>query len=312
MNPPNGAYAFADIFSEAEWQALLMRTLFPHMPQSWAFGEAKRVEGFKPRRIVVTLHGEPVAVCQILFKYLSAAARINQGPMMLQGCADQEMSVIAAFRNRWRYLRRGLLLIAPAIGKSPETEAAMIGRGFRRRSHFSLESSRVDLTKSEAEMRKTLDSKWRNQLKKSEGNNLRLAVSSDLNDVEWMLQIHQEHVTTKNFADKAPTVAVIRALYNASPTDFLVCRAIHNDIPVAALVAYKFAGGAQYYIGWYGTEGRSLNAGNFLLWNVALALKAVGAVWFDLGGHSGNQNYSKFKLGMNGTGYKTAGEFLTF
>jgi lipid II:glycine glycyltransferase (peptidoglycan interpeptide bridge formation enzyme) len=315
MISATSTHSFHEVFTETEWRALLPQVAFVHMSQTWAFGESKRAEGFKPRRVAIKLDDKPVAICQVLYKFIAgipAAARINQGPMMLSGFAAGETEVIKAVRNRWRFLRRGLLLIAPALPNSPDNEKTMLSMGFRRRSQFSLESSRVDLTCSEQDMRKTLDSKWRNQLKKSESNNLQLTVSSDPKDVEWMLEIHREHVTSKNFADKAPTVEVIRALYAAAPADFLVCKAIHNNSPVAALVAYKFAGVAQYYIGWYGKDGRNLNAGNFLLWNVSLTLKAAGVTHFDLGGHSGNHNYSKFKVGMNGAAYKTAGEFFTF
>lgn len=305
-------YVIDEVVSEAEWRALIARADFSHMTQTWAFGEAKRATKWRPRRLAIQHGGETVAVCQVLDRKvagLPVLARINLGPMMLAGHADESMDVLHAIRSRWRYLRRGLLLIAPALSYSDEGVRALKAMGFRLRSQFRWASSRLDLRRSEAELRQSLAATWRNRLKNAERHGLRFIAGSSPADAEWMVEKHIENAREKGFT--GPSAALLRGLYRAAPADFMVFRAAHEEQPVAAMAAYRFGEAAHYYVGWFGAEGRRQNAGNFLFWNAALRLKQLGCTQFDLGGHNSNSGFGAFKLGMRGAGYELLGEFVT-
>ncbi len=305
-------YKIYDIDRKAEWEELFATAHFTHMTQSWNFGEAKRASKWRPRRIVIKQDGQPVAICQVLYKMIAGipvAARINQGPVMLTGHAEKDVDVLIAIRNHWRYLLHGLLLIAPAATYSDKSLEALKAMGFRLRNHNRWTSSRVDLMQSEEEMRKKLNSKWRNQLNKSEHQGLQFVVCDSPFYIEWILQRHIDNMKEKDF--DGPSSELLLALYKESPADFNIFKVVREGNAVASVVAYKFGDIAHYYIGNYSSEGRRLNAGNFILWNTALELKRLGCTHFDLGGHSNNSSsgFSGFKLGMNGQKYELVGEF---
>jgi hypothetical protein len=235
---------------------------------------------------------------------LPVVARINQGPLMLEGHGDKELATHLAIRKRFRF--RCALMISPAVSRTDDSAIALKGIGFRRIGKFNWASSRVDLTRADGDLRKALDAKWRNQLNKAEKNGLLFIAD---NDVQWILQTHIRNMAEKGFEGPAPSL--LRALHETSPADFLVFKAVHEGAPVAGMVAYRFGDVAHYYIGWFGPEGRKISAGNFLLWNAALELKRLGVRQFDLGGHNNKFGFGGFKMGMNGVGYQCAGEFLS-
>jgi lipid II:glycine glycyltransferase (peptidoglycan interpeptide bridge formation enzyme) len=304
-------YEIFDIVNESEWQALFSTVGFPHMTQTWAFGEAKRATQWRPRRIAITLGAEAIAICQVLYKTvagLPVVARINLGPMPLVGQLEKAVDVHQAIRDHWRHFFHGVLLIAPAVPYSDENQKSLKAMGFRLRTQFRWTSSRVDLTPYEGDIRKSLTSKWRNQLNKSEQQGLQFWANTLPTDVEWIIRRHVENTVRKGFSGPSPEF--LWALYKAAPAHFHVFKATHGGQPVAGMVAYRFGEVAHYYVGWNGVDGRRLNAGNFLLWNASLELKRLGCTKFDVGGHNSASGFGAFKLGMNGASYQLVGEFL--
>jgi len=67
---------------------------------------------------------------------------------------------------------------------------------------------------------------------------------------------------------------------------------------------------AEYYVGWMGPEGRAVNVGNFMYWQVALESRRRGCRWFDLGGDRYGRGYAQFKQGMRGAPYELLNEWV--
>lgn len=309
----SGCISIDRITDEDRWQSLFQKAGQKYMTQAWAFGEARRATNWTPVRLAFARENETVAICQVLTKTFCGvplAARINLGPLFLEGHADQALDIFRAIRRHWRLPRRGMLFMAPALPYAPENLQHLRSIGFRPRSNYRWESSRLDLTADESVLRKSLLPKWRNQLRKSERSDLRFVAANDFGDVSWIVERSAEDATEKGF--RGPGSKFLLHLFKASPDDFKVYRAEHEGRPVAGIVAFKFQDAAHYYVGWNGPEGRRLNAGNFLLWNAALHLKQQGCDQFDLGGHGakGSSGISDFKLGMNGRSYQLLGEFI--
>jgi hypothetical protein len=310
---PLARVTIRELTSVAQWRDLFARVDFPHMTQAWAFGEAKRATGWKPKRFVIHNNHEPIAIFQSLHKQfagITIATRINQGPMMLEGHAAEAPEAHAAIRRRWRFLFRGALLISPTLEHS-ETAIGQLGAmGYRKRPGHGWASSRLNLTRGVEDLRKGLESTWRNRLKKSESHGLVVKITNDRKDMQWLLQKHVENMAQKDF--EGPTAALVKGLYDAAPRDFFVFRIMRGDETVAGMGVARFGTVGQYYIGWFGEDGRPFNAGNFALWNVAMELKRLGCTQFDLGGHHRAVGFGKFKMGMNGEVYASAGEFVCF
>lgn len=315
---PHGTHTTCRIRQMAdreEWDALYASLPAPHLTQCWAYGEAKRDEGWDVDRLVFESDGRALALCQVLVKRvlgLPVAARINRGPQFLVPSATVELQreVYTALRRRWRIGRRGLLLLAPALEDGDAQRSLMRHAGFRARGVAGWCSAVLDLRLGEAALRAGLAANWRNHLKVSERGGLVFDMSTSEETREWMLARHAGHMAEKGFS--GTSVGFLRALQRHAPDDFFVCRALLDGEPVAGMIVVRFARSAEYFVGWYGPDARRSKAGNFLLWNAAQAMREQGCERFDLGGYSSSDGYGRFKQDMRGCEYRLLEEWMCF
>lgn len=304
-----------EVVARAEWERLYRLLPMPHMVQAWCYGEAKAAEGWGVERLVFERHGQPLAICQVLVKRLlglPVAARINRGPQFLAARPSDAdgRAVYAALRQRWRFGRRGVLLMAPGLVESEALRAWLRATGFRTRGVAGWCSATLDLTLGEEALRRQLAANWRNHLSVAERGGLHFELSSAPEVVDWMLDRHAEHMRQKGFS--GTTVSFLRALQREAPEDFFVARALQGSAPLAGMIVFRFGRSAEYFVGWYGPEARQAKAGNFLLWNAALAMGRLGCERFDLGGYSSSEGYGRFKQDMRGSEYHLMEEWLAF
>jgi hypothetical protein len=294
------------------WEQLFAQLPAPHFTQSWVYGEGKRAQGWDVERLVFARGAEPVALCQVLVKRLlgvRVAARVNRGPLFLPGVGEeQQRATLQALRRRWRWGRRGLLLIAPALEAGGQADALLRGAGFVRRRPSGWGSALIDLEAPLDTIRARLSSKWRNHLNGSLKADLTLDVRTDRDGFEWMLERHAHNMARKGFA--GPAVEFVRRMVDASPTDFRVFEARQAAEPVCGILVARFGRHAETFLSWTGDAGRRSNAHHFLLWHVLVEMKRVGAHALDLGGYTTTDKYGAYKRGMKGREYRLAGEWL--
>jgi hypothetical protein len=299
-----------------EWQACYLSISKPNLMQSHAYGEAKNLaEHWHVNRLIFEHAGTPVAICQILEKRVAGIrvlSRINRGPLFLDEHPSYAIKdhVFRLLREKWKFFTGGVLLIAPALAPTEENRTILLQNGFKDRKVAGWCSALVDLHPEPHEMEKRLSSQWRNRLKSSFRWELELGSSSTAKSVEWLLEMHNQNMKTKGF--RGPSDALISALHNTKPADFVVLTALHQGQPLAVMGIARFGAAAEYYIGWFGDAGRKFNAGNFLYWNAALEMKKAGCRWFDVGGYHSSDSYGRFKQGMRGIEYKFIGEWLAY
>lgn len=298
-----------------EWERLFARLPAPAIVQAWGYGEAKAAGGWQVERLVFEQAGQPVAICQVLVKRLlglPVAARINRGPQFL-ALRPQEAevrAVYAALRKRWRFGRRGVLVLAPGLTESDEHRQWLREAGFIARGTAGWCSAVLDLTQDAATLRKRLASTWRTQLNGAERGGLEFEISDKPCAFDWMLARHQENMRDKGFAGTSPDF--LRALRERAPEDVFVCRALHDGQPLAGMIVFRFARSAEYFVGWFGPEARQKKAGNFLMWNALLSMQVRGCERFDLGGYSSSDGYGRFKQGLRGSEYRLLEEWIAF
>jgi CelD/BcsL family acetyltransferase involved in cellulose biosynthesis len=295
---------------QAEWDRLMASCPDPHLPQGFAYGEGKAAKGWTVRRAVFSHAGRPVAFATVLELRrfgLRLVSRVNRGPLFLDAePADAVVvGVYRALRRRWR----GPLLIAPALLAGERSDRLLKQAGFHIRHRHSWRSGRIDLSRPEADIRAGLASTFRNRFRKAEAAGAVLRVAGDDETFEWMLERHAENMAAKGF--NAADATLLRAMRAARPEDVLVYQLIHEDRPVAGMSVVRFGQLVEYHIGWFGPEGRSVNAGNFLMWNVMAESKRRGATRFDVGGLKPGDGYTQFKRTMNPAEYELAGEWMS-
>ena len=308
-------YQLRAVADPAAWDRLLTDICQPHLMQSWAYGAAKQLAAnWHVRRFTIEKAGTVIAVCQILEKRIAGlriAARINRGPLFLdeRPATDVRENVYHLLRRTWHFSTGGPLMIAPALLLSDENREILKQTGFRQRKANPWCSARIDLGADAATLHARLSSTWRNRLRQSMRSGLLLQKSTGIDDVRWMLRMHEQNMRVKSFV--GPRSALILALYQACPADFIVLSAQLDDTPVAGMVITRFGRTAEYYLGWFGhPEGRKANSGNFLYWHAALEMQKAGHRWLDLGGYYSSDKFGHFKQGMGGVEYKLAGEWF--
>jgi hypothetical protein len=235
-------------------------------------------------------------------------ARINRGPIFLEAkpATDQVVGVYSALRRRWR----GPLLIAPALASGSDSNALLHAAGFRQRNDTGWLSGRIDLLSDEEKLWAGLASTFRNRVRNSEKAGATLRIADDAETYEWMLARHTENVRDKRFS--APDSTLLRAMRAAAPENVTVFQLLHDDEPVAGMSIVRFGGTAEYHIGWFGPEGRRLNAGNFLMWEILKEMRRRGATAFDVGGMRSSDGYGRFKRTMRPVEFQLAGEWMSF
>jgi hypothetical protein len=305
--------AILEITSRAHWERLFSEAASPHFPQSWVYGEGKRAKGWSIERLAFEDGEGPVALCQVLVRRIlgmPVVARINRGPIFLpRGSSDEmRMAVFRTLRQRWRFARRGLLAIAPALPASETSDALLRETGFVQRRPGGWGSAVIDLTPSPDAIRAALSSKWRNHLNGSLKAGIELRVQQEPSAFEWMLERHTRNMSAKGFV--GPDTNFVRAMIKASPQDFRVFQAHINKESVCGILVATFGSHAETWLSFTSDAGRRTHAHHRLLWQVITEMKGAGCTALDLGGYTTSEKYGAYKRGMKGREYRLSGEWL--
>lgn len=305
-----GTIAVVPIADSASWDALLAQSASPHLPQSYGYGEGKRAQGWIVERVALQRGGRSLAIAKALVQRVFGArvlARINRGPVLLETTLSRHdiTAIYTAIRRHWR----GPLLIAPALPHDPDSTAILRDAGFWLRHDKGWLSGRIDLTRERDQIWSRLSSTFRNRLRQSEKASPTLRIADDDAAYEWLLERHVANMRDKGFSAADPVL--LRALRAARPQDVSVFQMIHNGQPVAGMSVVRFGDCAEYHVGWFGPEGRRLNAGNFLMWAVIQELQRRGVKQFDIGGLRPGDGYTQFKRTMRPDEFRLAGEWMS-
>lgn len=306
-----GTITVAPVSDRAEWDALMARATTPHLPQTFGYGEGKRAKGWNVERVMLQRGGRSLAIATVLVRRLfgiRVLVRINRGPILLEtALSTQEITAIyAAIRRHWR----GLLLIAPALPHGPASTRIMQDAGFQLRHDKGWMSGRIDLDRQQDQLWAGLASTFRNRLRQAEKASPAVRITTDDASYEWLLDRHVQNMRDKGFSAADPVL--LRALRASRPEDVLVFQMIHDGQAIAGMSVVRFGNCAEYHVGWFGPEGRRLNAGNYLMWEVIKALQQRGAKQFDVGGLKPGDGYTQFKRSMRPHEFRLAGEWMSF
>ncbi|AOP33704.1 glycosyltransferase [Leptospira tipperaryensis] len=305
--------------NQTQWDNELESIVRTNLLQSWSYGDAKyQIEGWKPKRILLMIEGKKVALVQILSKtyfYFFRVIRINRGPLYFRDVNLEEKSLVLDYLTKFASIWKGsVLFFNPEMDLEGRNLLTLYQKGFKKRNQLPWSSSYVDLTQSIDELRKNLDSKWRNMLNVSEKNDLTIEVSEDDESFRWMLEKYSELMSEKKFNGiSIPLLKRLRECFSDREKP-LILIAKHKEERVACICVTVSNQTGMYLVGWNGEEGRKLKANQFLLWNAIVALKERNYIQFDLGGidEVNTPSVAEFKLGINGERYTLAGEFIRF
>lgn len=161
----------------------------------------------------------------------------------------------------------------------------------------------LDLAPTLDELRKGLDKKWRNQLTRSEKNNLTVLAGSGPDEYRKFCDMYMQMRSRKTF-DTTVDVEEFRRIQESLPEAQRMRILIAEDkcVPVAGVVASAIGDSAIYLLGATSDEGLQSKGAYLLHWTLIQWLKANGVRWYDLGGidPEGNPGVYHFKRGFSG------------
>lgn len=309
------AIGIREVSGRAEWDRLVAVAPTPHLPQDFAYGAGKAATGWTVKRVVFLSQGRPIAFATLLQLRrfgLTLLNRINRGPVFVSEAphAEQIVAVYRAIRARWGRFWTAPLSIAPALPAGAHSDALLRQAGYRLRHRLSWQSGRIDLSVGMDALWSLMASTFRNRVRNGQKSGAAVRVADDADTFKWMVARHLENMAEKRFSAASP--ALLQALRDTAPENVLVFQLVHDDEPVAGMSVVRFGTHAEYHVGWFGAEGRKLNAGNLLMWEVLRELHRRGVSTFDVGGLKPGDGYTQFKRTMRPDEYVLAGEWISF
>jgi len=161
----------------------------------------------------------------------------------------------------------------------------------------------VDLTGSLEELRCRFDKKWRNQLSRSERNQLTVISGHGSEAFRTFCVIYSQMRERKAFettVDPEEFGRIQEALLESQRMHVLICQ--DKGVPVAGLVASAMGDSAIYLLGATSDAGLNAKGAYLLQWALICRLKERGVKSYDLGGidPEGNPGVYHFKRGLSG------------
>lgn len=305
----------SDKSGKREWREVTSQIRLTNIPQDWQYGRVKaKQEHWTVKRFIVVKGEKPIGVLQILVKKVLGfpyIIRINRGPLLIPEFDNIETAVAVLDQLKKLYRFPVLKVAALNIPFSAYSLAVAVKNGWRQWNPYGFSSGVIDLEQTEEDIRKGLNSKWRNQLVSSEKRGLVLKTGKER--FEEMIDIYENEQKIKGFCG-VPTGILYGLLeLKKCPLDILYIESEQEEI-IAFDIFYSTSNFGLYLVGWNGEQGRKCYANNFLLYQAALLLKGRGVKWLELGGidYIETEENALFKSGMNPEMYRLLGEFYSF
>jgi lipid II:glycine glycyltransferase (peptidoglycan interpeptide bridge formation enzyme) len=308
---------------ETEWNQVLAQFDDATIYQTHAYG-AVRWGSDKLSHAIVRRNGEIVGAAQaIIYKVPlipAGIAYVPWGPLWrIKGqdvSTDNLAGIISGLKDEY-CTKRGLLLrVAPCIveeGNECQLSELFQNTGYVKDGNATpYRTLMLDLSRESAEIRKKLDQKWRNQLNRSEKNNLEVieGTSDDLYNVFLKLQKEmQDRKQYKPTVDYVEFGKIQSKLPESMKMHIVICN--YDGQPVTATIGAAIGDRGIYMLGATGDMGMKQKSAYLSQWKMITWLKDRGCRWYDLGGidPDNNPGVYHFKVGMTSSDVQHIGQY---
>jgi lipid II:glycine glycyltransferase (peptidoglycan interpeptide bridge formation enzyme) len=304
-----------DSSTPAEWAQMLDLFNDASIYQTWSYGRVRWGEE-NLSHIVLKRDSDPLAVAQLRIvrptKLKFGIAYLRWGPVCERRdrplSAEVATAIAQALEEEYVRKRKLFLRVLPnAFNSSPR--AAVIDSGFSRFTPEPLVTGTayrtfvLDLAPDLVALRKRLDVKWRNQLTRSEKNNLKVIAGQGKAKFRTFCEIYYAMLRRKGFKTTVD-VEEFGRMQEDLPERHRMYVLIAEDAgtPVAGLVASAMGDSAIYLLGATSDAGLHSKGAYLLHWKLIESLMADGVRWYDLGGidPESNPGVYHFKKGFSG------------
>ena len=300
-----------------EYDQLIRLSTNVNLTQTWEFGQAKaEAEGLLVARAAIYAGNRPIAVVQMLGD--GNGLSVNRGPVVLSDNWKVDNSfaiqVIEFLQKYWTQERRTTITVAPNILETPGVAEQLVAIGLIPTGKGHRLSIRVDLSKSEEDLRRDLRPNWRRRLSKSERLGLTHELVNDDASFQYFLKKHAEFQSEKGFAGLSGSFLLRRRETCNGNQNLNLFFVLRDNKRISAMLFGGFFDTYHMLVGWNDAEGRNCDAHNYIYWNALLYSKAQGYRWFDMGGIDPimHPTITFFKRGIGGTEFTIMPEFAAF
>ncbi len=302
--------------SALEWNARFDTVRRANLLQSYDYGNTMaHLNHQKIRRGVIKINGDEAGLVQVLeagiLKNAVHGVLLDRGPLWFGGygsIADFELFLSVFSREFPKRLGRRIRFL-PEMENNSEMKGLLQKYGYKCAKNSSYKTVWLDLSNDLAVLRKNLNSKWRNILKKSEKQGLELVWSDKGGNFAWLINHYSADKALRKYDGPSPKSIAALAYQFSRGKNMLVGAALLEGEPIAAILILGHGSSATYQIGYTSEMGRKKCAHHLLLWTALEQLKERNINDFDLGGVNEEcaKGVKKFKEGMGGDLYETLG-----
>lgn len=315
------------------WNSIVKTMPYPHLLQSWEWGEFKSRQGWQAKRLLwSTPSGDKVAAAQLLerkFGALFSVLYIPRGPLLDWSDAELRRAVLlqlkkvaAASRAIFMKIDPGVILNSKSTSQTEnsskiegEIPHALQESDFR----FSAEQIQfrntfaLDLSTSEDELLAAMKQKTRYNIRLAGRKGVSAHLGTDA-DFDLLYRMYAETSLRDRFAirDQAYYVDVWGSFHYAGLAHPMI--AVVEGEPVAALILYRFGNTVWYLYGMSRNVHREKMPNYLLQWEAIRWAKAVGCTTYDFWGAPDTQasddpmaGVSRFKSGFGAPLIETPG-----
>jgi lipid II:glycine glycyltransferase (peptidoglycan interpeptide bridge formation enzyme) len=304
-----------DRATHSEWSKMLDLFDDANLYQTSAYGEVRWGEK-NLSRLVLKRDGEILGMAQLRIirptPLKFGMAYLRWGPCWERRCLphDPEVPIGMARAIEDEYLdKRKLFLRIIPNAFTGSSRAKIFQSAFSRFTPEPLEPGKMyrtfvlDLAPTLEELRSRLDKKWRNQLARSEKNNLRVTAGRGGEEYRIFSQMYDQMRRRKTFettVDVEEFRRVQESLVESQRLHVLICE--DKGVPVASLVVSAMGDSAIYLLGATSDDGLNSKGAYLLHWTLITWLKERGVKSYDLGGIDPDRNPGvyHFKRGFSG------------
>jgi lipid II:glycine glycyltransferase (peptidoglycan interpeptide bridge formation enzyme) len=303
-----------DRATRTEWSQMLDLFDDANIYQTFTYGGVRWGEK-NLSRIVLKRDGEVLGMAQLRIVRPTplkfGIAYLRWGPLCERRGRPLDPEVLAnmarALVEEYVGKKRLFLRVLPnAFAGSPRAEVIQSAFSSFTREPLTADSTYrtlvLDLAPTLEELRSALDKKWRNQLTRSEKNNLEVSAGNGWEEYRSFWLIYDQMRKRKSFET---TVAIEefgriqKDLAESHRMRISICK--DQGRPVAGLVASAMGDSAIYLLGATSDDGLNSKGAYLLQWTLIKWLKENGVRWYDLGGidPEGNPGVYHFKKGFS-------------
>lgn len=312
--------------NRTDWQRMAPTFADYNYRQLWDFGVAcaQRVGAFS-EHVAVYDGTEPIALANVRIKripfFKTGIAYINGGPLVCRSIDDVEnllrlSAVLDELVNRYVRNNKLVLRICPPIANPSWNKAQtdlFIDIGFKHSTFIKpYRTFLLDLTPSLEDLRKGLDQKWRNNLKRSEKVELSLTVEKNIKCFERFEVLYKPLVQKKKFqVDLSPSFYGKMQEQLANNEKFQVLLGYCDGECIAGHISSQLGNTAVNLFRANSEVALKNRAAYRLQWQAVQCAKQTGLTWYDLGGIDPDENPGvyRFKKGMGGIDVTAPGPF---